>query len=250
MTSHARPGCLTGKRKISAAHAERLSALLHTVPVQKVLVAELGITAMDLHDALTGGLFGGPKAARLEAKIDAATERRRPETSAATSLVFLDFDGVLNSERFYRVKPNGVMGLDPEAVAILNTLIERTGAEVVVSSSWRIGDTVQGLTEKLVSVGFTGKVIGVTPDLFSRPRGEEIQAWLDAHPATHRRLVVIDDDADMVHLTRRLVQTRFATGLTAEDVDRAVEILESQNENGPGGESPEPSYTTNEVSDE
>ena len=47
-----------------------------------------------------------------------------------TALIFLDFDGVIVTPK---QKPNKT------AVANLNHLIEQTGAEIVVSSTWRLG---------------------------------------------------------------------------------------------------------------
>jgi hypothetical protein len=155
-----------------------------------------------------------------------------------TRLLALDFDGVLNSARFYDKKHPGVLPLDPAAVQLLNTLLDRSGALVVVSSTWRLGDDLMGLWSKLESVGFRGKVVGVTPDLSRRPkvskiyrpvpRGEEIQAFVDEWEAAREpieSLVILDDDPDMAHLSHRLVQTNFREGLTIVHVDRAVRML-------------------------
>ena len=55
-------------------------------------------------------------------------------------IIFLDFDGVLNSHIFMMkerlrdsLKSGGVAGIDPEAVARLNAICVRTGAVAVVS---------------------------------------------------------------------------------------------------------------------
>ncbi len=153
-------------------------------------------------------------------------------------VVFLDFDGVLNSvawikggRRGEREMPDKV--LDPAAVLRVNTLCERTGAVVVISSTWRLfkEDCVALLCRR----GFTGTVVGKTPDhswqpgdasnlWASRSRGSEIQAWLDAHPGVEA-FVILDDDADMAHLMDKLVQTDFERGLTDAHVERAVAML-------------------------
>ena len=58
-------------------------------------------------------------------------------------IVFLDFDGVLNSHAYFNARTEkfedvGEAGeLDPTAVERLNRIIDATGALVVVSSSWR-----------------------------------------------------------------------------------------------------------------
>ena len=50
-------------------------------------------------------------------------------------ILFLDIDGVVNSDNWYN-KTRGRSGdFDPEAIALLNQLKD-IGAEVVISSSW------------------------------------------------------------------------------------------------------------------
>lgn len=117
-------------------------------------------------------------------------------------IIFLDIDGVLNHENWYKKRQQLKNGLDqkewsehypfyefdPESVERLNKIIDQTGALVVVSSTWRHGRRVEDLQEILDRVGFTGKVIDTTPSLNARigqesagytvPRGCEIDWWL------------------------------------------------------------------------
>jgi hypothetical protein len=165
------------------------------------------------------------------------------------SVLFLDFDGVLNSHRFMLasgrpvapveiVEDEGVLGLDAEAVARLNRIVERTGAEVVVTSTWRKSRSVPDLQRVLDAEGFQGKVRGKTPDCvlvgLAVPkhgvRGDEIQSWLSDAPRYGIEVgsfVILDDDADMSHLAHRLVKTTMARGLLDEHVDRVVEMFQS-----------------------
>jgi len=168
-----------------------------------------------------------------------------------SSLLFLDFDGVLNSSPFLRAQSKAKVytetgAIDPSAVAKVNRIIAATGAKVVVSSSWRIGRDAKAMQKLLEKVGFIGEVIGTTPDLMTlsdpndplskrayigHVRGDEIQAWLtdrERLDASGTVFVIIDDYDDMAHLRHRLVQTSFDTGLTDTDVDRAIAVL-----NGP-----------------
>jgi hypothetical protein len=153
-------------------------------------------------------------------------------------IIFLDFDGVLNSEAFCRANGNRFLPetLDVAAVARVNTLIARTGAKVVVSSTWRLGYSLDQLRGILARHGFSGEVLGVTPviqDLDEdgifvtrkAPRGLEIQRWIDDQPEPPEAFVILDDDADMEHLAGRLVRTLFDTGLGDEHVEAAVELL-------------------------
>jgi hypothetical protein len=166
-------------------------------------------------------------------------------------LVFLDLDGVLNSHAYlyaqskigephYDSREPGEAGaIDPEPVKRLNRLIDATGAKVVVSSSWRHGRSVARLRELLGSRGFTGEVIGKTPDCVPNndhmsarhvgARGDEIHAWIQSSPLYGVELiesfVILDDDDDMSLVADRLVLTSFDTGLTDAHVDRAIAML-------------------------
>ena len=62
-------------------------------------------------------------------------------------IIFLDFDGILNHEAFYKeryekrndgnVIEHPYNQIDPKCVANLNNLCEATGAKIVISSTWR-----------------------------------------------------------------------------------------------------------------
>jgi hypothetical protein len=134
-------------------------------------------------------------------------------------VIFLDFDGVLNSHAYLKNR-GGVKDLDPRAVALLNEILRRSKAKIVVSSMWRLGgiDSVRG---HLKRVGCIGEVIGITPVLSTR-RGNEIAEWLSINGEQVSTFVILDDDSDMEHLLPRLVQTTFATGLQAVHVERAL----------------------------
>lgn len=155
-----------------------------------------------------------------------------------SGILFLDIDGVANSHAWFERRRNIIGGghdrkthdIDPAAVGLLNQLVDRTDALVVISSTWRMFGHHQ-CASYLARRGFFGRVLDVTPQL-GGPRGAEIQWWLDHCPA-HRRpdsFVILDDDSDMVHLSKRLVQTKMETGITQADVDAAVAMLAVESE--------------------
>ena len=148
-------------------------------------------------------------------------------------VIFLDFDGVLNTHAYLVTMKNEdpigeAAALDPAAVARVNKIIEATGAVVVVSSSWRYGRTVGYLEEMLVSRGFKGKVVGTTPEQGAGPqRGDEIRAWVNTHPEVES-FVVLDDDSDMEAVRQHFIKTywnREDGGLQDHHIDRAIKIL-------------------------
>lgn len=154
-------------------------------------------------------------------------------------IIFLDIDGVLNSQSVLRLaKKNDVVC--PVMVNRLNRLIEQTDAKVVLSSSWR---TIYGLEHTrdayLIPAGFKGEIIDATIKLHGQkmfecvPRGAEIKEWLSRHPKVES-FVILDDYYDMEDIIDHLVQTTFyddveAGGLQDHHVEAAKLILQKKN---------------------
>ncbi len=140
-------------------------------------------------------------------------------------LVFLDIDGVLNSDAFFAREPDANIDrdLDRLAVARLDRICTKGAATVVISSTWRLDMTTAELAALLADHGFRGEVVGATPSL-PGPRGGEIDAWLDEHRGW-RAFVILDDQNDMGRLRRRLVRTTMSRGLLDEHVDAALALL-------------------------
>jgi hypothetical protein len=135
-------------------------------------------------------------------------------------VVFLDIDGVLAPIRHW----DRYGDLDPGCIRVLNEIVAGAGAEVVVSSTWRHGKSVDELQEMLEAEGFIGCVIDTTPTgAPGAGRGEEIAAWLAEHAVSG--YVIIDDHGDMGELRTQLVLTHPARGLQPADAPRAIEIL-------------------------
>ncbi len=146
--------------------------------------------------------------------------------SPGRPLLFLDIDGVLNSESWARrTAQRGVWGVDPDAVRHLNALLERSDAAVVLSSTWR---RTYGLPETVVRLEDAGlqyaeRFIGVTPHITGVARGYEVNAWLSDHQ-WRGPFACLDDDGDFLP-GQPLVQTSTYLGLTAEEVEACVAIL-------------------------
>lgn len=135
-------------------------------------------------------------------------------------VIFLDFDGVLAPIRRWDRYGN----LEPACVRVLNEIVAESGADVVVSSTWRYGRTAVELQAMLEAAGFSGRVVDTTPtDTPSGSRGDEIGAWLAEHAVSG--YVIIDDHSDMGQLQAHLVQTQPAHGLQPADAVRAIATL-------------------------
>lgn len=166
-------------------------------------------------------------------------------------IVFLDFDGVLNSRKYFNSLANKEederlvlvttdQQLDPKAVELVNQLVERTGAQVVISSSWRIlhaldEETNTGKIERpslntiLKNAGARFKAVGTTPRTYE-DRGIEIQLYLDYLKSKGEEVeafVILDDDSDMAHFlnTKHFVKTAFEYGFTEFHLEEAIKAL-------------------------
>lgn len=165
-------------------------------------------------------------------------------------IIFLDFDGVLNSAASFLLekrKRSGKGRKHRESFCPVNETLchvctsnfkhildEVQEANIVISSTWRNLFDLDWLRAKLEEYGIDGKrVIDKTPDItrMGSQRGEEIQEWLAAHPEV-TTYVIIDDNyigppfqANPFAETSNIVKTTWNVGLTLPLAIEAVKIL-------------------------
>lgn len=103
-------------------------------------------------------------------------------------IIFLDFDGVMDTAYYdHMLSKQGLPGndpygtvFDPNCVHNLRRIIDNTGADIVVSSSWKHFMTYKEFLEMWDARGLPGFVTDVTPiPEMRRNRGDEIDAWLN-----------------------------------------------------------------------
>ena len=137
-------------------------------------------------------------------------------------IIFLDYDGVVNTLWFQEVDgepdfnfPNMIQVNNTQAIAWLNKLYREYEYSIVVSSTWRYFDNYK---EALYSAGLNKdiKIIDTTQKgSFDEKRGDEIQQWLDKNSQYEiEDFVILDDDSDMKHLTSHLIKTDSIIGFT------------------------------------
>lgn len=165
-------------------------------------------------------------------------------------IIFLDIDGVLNTEYYqdvlqYKGKPwqdeYGAL-FDPKAVAGLKRIIEATGAEIVIESSWKyLG--LNKLKKLWTHRKLPGKVIDITPSLISDKyllelnlseseidmnisKGIEIASWLMDNDIKDAKYVIIDDEyVIMESQLPNFILTNPYEGITNTQVVNAISIL-------------------------
>ena len=163
-------------------------------------------------------------------------------------VIFLDIDGVLNTKWWYTQMDGNTSrdkygyAFDPNAVANLAKIVRETGADIVISSSWKC----MGLSELLdmwSERGLPGKVIDITPNSVSDEmlltanldeiemyhiRGAEIKEWLLTKGQNVGRYVIIDDmDNFLPEQQTHFVWTDPDVGITKEDAEQAIMILKN-----------------------
>ena len=141
-------------------------------------------------------------------------------------IIFIDFDGVLVPfEKKAKKRRPAVVSL--EAVVCLNTVIRKTEAKLVVTSSWGKSSSMEKLAECLGRWGVIGEVVGKSC-INNKPRGIQILDWLDCTPEFLRPIdpiesyAILDDlgvleipDANLVQIpdpTLRAPDARGAEG--------------------------------------
>jgi len=151
-------------------------------------------------------------------------------------VVFLDFDGVLNSakwmeqvhavdRKFASFLQRHQEELNPEAVKLVSDFVLEMEARVVISSSWRILHPLGEIRIMLKNRGWDARnlIIDKTPNTKRGWRGEEVNQWLSEHPEVTAH-VIFDDDGDF-HDIQPLVKTSWDNGVTPFHIDVARKLL-------------------------
>lgn len=150
--------------------------------------------------------------------------------------IFLDVDGVLNDENFiiscvnllgkigFHKLRNGYQEtpLNPKSCERIRKLALRTGAAIILSSTWRLKPQSINTVEECLCYNIYDITI---PQITGQKRGKEIKTYLEKHPEI-TQYVIIDDDIDMLpsqksnfcHVNRKI-------GFSEVDYKFCVEVL-------------------------
>ena len=140
-------------------------------------------------------------------------------------VIFLDVDGVLNTDStVYRF---GSDFIDPVLVKLVAKIVWKTGAIIVLSSSWRLDSKdTQLVRDALAAEGLS--IQGCTPFHAAPskwiPRNEEIMEWIHTRGHNVTEFAVIDDD-NSAEIGGKFFQTNDQEGLTEELASRIIEHL-------------------------
>lgn len=157
-----------------------------------------------------------------------------------TKYLFLDIDGVLNSEdwnKYYqennlKYHPEIDPDIDTRAIKRINKLINVTSSKIILSSSWRfyLSETIHRLRNSGLEYPISDIIQGEEyiydfNNTSNHPtRGDLIEIFLKEHPCDN--YVILDDINDMTEKQQtHLVQTDFEHGFTEEDLTKTIRIL-------------------------
>ena len=165
-------------------------------------------------------------------------------------IIFLDFDGVLNTENYNLVlKRKGKICqdeygalFDPNAVKQLKRIVDATGADIVIESSWKyLG--LDAMKELWEIRNLPGRVIDITPSSVSDEylsnvdldnldasmlhcKGLEISSWLSEKGQSNTRYVIIDDEYVVLESqSSNFILTNPYEGITEEQANKIISIL-------------------------
>ena len=163
-------------------------------------------------------------------------------------VIFLDIDGVLNSEKtfmrnYYIKKDKGIRpeDIDEEKVEYLSRIVKETNSSVVLSSSWRIFFNFVD-NELLPSPGHEDAVclynlllkydiplIDKTGRDADAKREEEIKEYLDNHKDIENYLILDDECFNLnEEMNKHYIKTTYygnQGGLLKSQIEEAINIL-------------------------
>ena len=131
-------------------------------------------------------------------------------------IIFLDIDGVLNSDEYFdKIKNLNINGIendiDISKIILLKKSLDETGAKIVLTSSWRYTRKAQELKQLLLSYGI---IVDCTP-FIDNERGIEIKKWLQEHNDV-QDFVILDDeifDSYDEKLMKKLIKISDTNGI-------------------------------------
>ncbi len=154
-------------------------------------------------------------------------------------IIFLDIDGVLNSDLWDKSSKSKVIDFpenqfDPKLIELFNKITEKTTEKIVLTSTWRLEYDLDFMQNLFNRVGIRAEIIAYTPDLKKGNdyvvRGNEILKWckdnetlLGSKTLDYTDFIIIDDNSDMLHWqSKYFFQTDRLSGLTPTIVKNII----------------------------
>ena len=123
--------------------------------------------------------------------------------------------------------------VDTRKVLRLRDIVERTGAQLVLSSTWRIADTpMNKICYDMLKAEFERVRCPVwvdcTPYFPGRKRQVEIYSWLQQHAEVENFIILDDLEEELLWYKDHLVLTNKFVGLNKERAELAISMLNKE----------------------
>ena len=138
-------------------------------------------------------------------------------------IIFLDVDGVLNTANL--IETMGINAIGDHFLERLDKIISETGAEIVLSSTWRLIPNAKNVLEdKLSSKGMflLDSTVELRKNFSPEPRSKEIAEWLIRHPEVEKFAIIDDGEDAGTYFPSSFFLTTFEEGLTEEITDQII----------------------------
>jgi hypothetical protein len=153
------------------------------------------------------------------------------------NIVFLDIDGVLNNSLHSKLSDHHHgFEFDPMCISNVIEILDITESKLVITSTWRIDETVTSLNDKVLKhYGLDKYVVAFTPVLTEQIRGNEVELYLKTTELNVTNYIILDDDKDMGNHLHRLVRTNPRRGLDKGNKNEAIKLLLNSRKQATGG---------------
>lgn len=148
----------------------------------------------------------------------------KPPARQVTKVLFLDIDGPMIPRRAWFLQRPGTLAktFDPIATAMVLDVLERSGAKIVISSTWTVYGP-EAVASRLRAAGIDPALIHEdwTVRCQLEKREAQIEAWLKRHPEVDRWAVL--DDGDLA--IKNLVRVTVDDGMLVQHYHKLVSVL-------------------------
>ncbi len=166
---------------------------------------------------------------------------KRNDSYLETKILFLDFDGVLNSKAWIKTPDKYLKSpIEPCKMNLLKRIISETNAKIVLTTSWRefwqfdkkhtnkTGEYIDKIFER-----YGLSVFSKTPDISFFERDKEVDFWLKDHYSQNvKSFCVLDDVEELFQnnlvIKKHLILTNPNEGISENDVSKAIKMLNKQ----------------------
>jgi hypothetical protein len=146
-------------------------------------------------------------------------------------VIFQDIDGPLipydeNSKVDYHKFFNEDEKWSKTAINHLNNIVKKTGAKVVISSSYRDDKTKKQIEDKMKKVGFEYEIYDLVDNDKSKKRGADIKDWMKNKDIEN--FIIIDDNKHDFYDEfdeKNIVKTTHKLGITKSVEEEAISKL-------------------------